>query len=651
MAGKATVGSLYYQVVLDPNGFARGATKIRSEQAALKKSIQNFDQWNKSKKDTYKEEMLERIRVMRKLLQEGKLSNEKFKQLYKGEADAYKRHQKEIIAAAKRKQDILDKQASRERKRMVARAKERQKEIRDGKYGFKMMMSAHIGDIKKGFSKGGFQGMTEVANSMQMMFMKFWPFLVGWQVLKGIVMSIGRTIAGIVRAADQKKKQLLILSTLLGGNKTKANELRDSLVKYAKDTAFSTAQTMELATQMKALGVATKDITKNMRLFGTLAMGDPAKFKLIAKAFTDVKSLGRLMGREVIQFANQGVPLLQELSEMYGISVADLMAKIEAGAVSFDDVEKALERIKARFGDIDKAALETATGQWDALKENMQEFWADGGGGLSEFFTTIFSGFNIAVDWARSLQESFSGASQGFKDFMAFMSGPLGWSAMFNSVREVEGRVANLLAMFGMTEWRDNWLLQEKIARASERAKEAEAERNELIKAQNEELLKQRDIVKKMQTRLDYARGAKADYMDKVMGDSTQRSVLDAELAARKAYTGAIENGLGHEAALQHAEWAKEIAAKEAEGTADKKKADKDRAAGSLPSEVFKQNSVEEFRFLAQMRANAEREAAADARNNKLINNNNTNTQATVDAINNIDVEFLIEDTVTLGPV
>jgi hypothetical protein len=651
MAGKSTVGSLYYEVLMDASGWTRGMTKIRSEQAMLKKSIQNLDNTMGNGTDRYKKEMLERVALLRKLLQQGKITSERFKELYKAEARAYKMYEDEKMRKAKAAANERTRIAEREAKRKARLYKERHDAVRDGQFGFKAMIGAHMSDIRKGFRQGGFQGLNQVAMSMQNMFMKFWPFLVGWQILKGVVTSISNGIRKIVREYDKMHKQMIVL-TQLTGSKSVAEKLRNSLVSYAKDTAFSVEQTMELAQQMIALGVSIDQVAPKMRLFGTLAMGDPAKFKLIAKAYTDVKSLGRLMGREVIQFANQGVPILAELSAMYGVTTADLMAMIEAGRVSFEDVDKALQSIQGRYGDIDKAALETATGTFDAMTENWDQLLAKWGGGLSSFFKAMFDGLDSFINDLHRVTDSLDGMSQGWKDFWLTMSGPVGWSAMFNETEEWLGRLSWGASFLDGGAMMRDWQRSQELVLLSEQKRDAAAAEAAAIKQQNEYLLEQRELLKKQEEKLQYAERKKAEFLAATTGDDTMLKRIDAEKDIRDAYRKSIEMGFSHEEALQHAEWAKEKSKAAAAGSPKESKEKAVASAiGQLPSVMMRQNSIEEFRFLAQMRANAEREAAANSRAEQNNNNRDDNTQSIVDAIDNINVGQEIQDTVLFGGV
>ena len=174
-------------------------------------------------------------------------------------------------------------------------------------------------------------------------------------------------------AADNKKKQMVQLTTLFAGQADVASNLREELVKYSAATAFSVDQTMSLAVQLRALGFAAGEIVPSIKAFGKLSFGDPAKMKLIAKAFSDVKAQGKLMQTEVRQFANQGVPLLIELQERLGISALELRDRIKDGLVGFDEVDEAIKSIADRFGAIDQVGLSTYEGRMEAVAEKWEE--------------------------------------------------------------------------------------------------------------------------------------------------------------------------------------------------------------------------------------------------------------------------------------
>jgi len=195
-----------------------------------------------------------------------------------------------------------------------------------------------------------------------------------------------------IKAADEKTKNLLVLRTLLHGNKEAADELRNSLVRYAKATAFSVEQTMELAVQMKALGFTAKEIPETLAKLGRLSFGDGGKLRLIAKAYSDVRAQGKLLMTEVRQFANQGVPLLAQLQVDLGKSALQVRDDMKDGLITFEQVETAINNIASAYGNVDEAGLATVSGQLEAAGEAWNEILAKTGD--SKSLLAIAKGLN-----------------------------------------------------------------------------------------------------------------------------------------------------------------------------------------------------------------------------------------------------------------
>ncbi len=60
MAKNSRVGSLYYEIILDPNKFVKGATKVTSEQRKMSTIIKRENDAidaKKSRKDRYEDDM------------------------------------------------------------------------------------------------------------------------------------------------------------------------------------------------------------------------------------------------------------------------------------------------------------------------------------------------------------------------------------------------------------------------------------------------------------------------------------------------------------------------------------------------------------------------------------------------------------------
>ena len=471
--------------------------------------------------------------------------------------------------------------------------------------------------------------------------------------------AVSRAIRGIVGAADQKKIGLIKLAAVMGTGAADAEKLRDQLFSYAQETAFSVQQTTELAIKMKALGIEASSIASKMKVFGKLSIGDPAKLKLIAKAYTDVKALGRLMGREVIQFANQGVPILAELATTLNVTTGDLMKMIENGQVSFEMVDKALKSISDRMGNIDTAALQTATGQWDALKDEWREFWADAGGGIGDTFHTMFKGMRIFLDGLASngsyLKEMIDSIlSPGMQ---SFLMGPVGWANWFKEINNAQWFFEAMAEKSGwnyMTGRESGSDDLEKGARFERISKQrtAAAEKERLARnKQHEQDLK--DYEEMMAKRVLASKQMERELEDKALltGDDSELRIFKATQEVKKRYQEELNSLLSQgleieEATAKAAEitarFKKGLAAEEQRRVDDegKKKAKKMDPLMQIPQEMFRQASVEEYRYIQKLRKDEARETKRQQEHAAKLAADVTNTKSITDAIADIAIEI-----------
>ena len=663
MAGKSKVGSLYYEVLLDPSGFARGATKVRKEQKMLLKSIEQANnkiaKSDKQLKDEYKRNMLERVANLRKLQQAGQISQKQFQELYAGEARMYKHFQDEMLREGIRAQEKRNKMAMDALKKRNKMRQEERDAIYKGDRGLRPMFKEHMARISQAGVSGGTWGkMNQVANSMQMMFMKFWPFLVGWQILKGVVGGIVRSFWGLIKAADERQRQTNIMTSLFGSVE-EAKRVQRQLIDYAKRTSFGVTQTMELSNQLVALGYSANEAVESIELFGNLSFGDPYRLRLIAKAFSDVKAQGKLMMTEIRQFANQNVPLLDQLSLNLNKSVLEIRQMVTDGLIDSATVKQALTDISKTYGDTAGAMMDTATGQWERLKESAGELAVKIGGPLSYAVRTgLVEPLADAVSYMEELSKDRSRAPGEVDEVGAavgatgkFFAGPLGWisaaadiKGMFErahsvGVSEVPGvrvpmdigiEVAQLLhtVSFGLAgmshEAGHSIYVMKAMNEHRKRIMEQEA------KERSYWLVQEREYRERMEAWFPWS--ASEEY-SKRMGElalQMEEVGLDAAGVARLRYKRELDALLLQEKINETmyndlmAEYDRVQAAKGSNGSGQS------GTMASLPSDAFRQNSVEEFRYLEAKRSEAYR--------NQLMQQNTAAINANTNAIQNMPI-------------
>ncbi len=411
MAGKSRVGSLYYEIVLDPSKFKKGGKQVTKDFRRMQKTLAEANK-NADPRAVLDERLKEEKAAIKrslkakkigwdeaKKLQKAAISNHEFamKKIEKNERMSLKRRhvrakkarEAEVNAAHAIANKMVAEEAQEHRRlerkhkaylkhrhdvqrrwnrRKVANEKEAARKVAA------VQKSAFAGGM---FGTGGIaQGFGSLAAGASELTSDLFPLaLIGYGVARALS-ALGRAMWSVIKAADEKKKQMIVLTTLMDGNADAATRLRGELVEYAKATAFSVKETTDLAISMKALGFQAEEIPKVMAKLGRLSFGDGGKLKLIAKAYSDVKAQGKLLMTEVRQFANQGVPLLAQLQLNLGLTALETRDMMKKGLIGFQEVEKAISDISSSYGSVDTAGLKTLTGQLDAAREAWGELMA-----------------------------------------------------------------------------------------------------------------------------------------------------------------------------------------------------------------------------------------------------------------------------------
>jgi tape measure domain-containing protein len=416
MAGNDVVGALYYKVVLDPRGFAKGVTSVKSEQdvlsRAIKSSVSEFDRlqaeldaigsmYIKSKEEHRKvlqAAQAEIIKQMEELIEveekAAKLAEEKkFKQQAKEEADAIQL----VLDKHKEKQKLIDELAklqekanAEHQKKMLKDEKERLKQAEEAekesqrrrdqrhkdryknifKYfrsfeGIKALFQnimTDINGVSGGLSKmaGNLAQMAGLSPAMQGLARAFGGLGASFLAAAAAGAALLAALKFIVTKIDEYQKQMISLKVLLNGDVAATRDLMDRMMSLAAGAGFATQTMFELAEALMNVGISAMEVQRVGTVLAGLAGGSEQRLKSIAKAYSDVMMKGRLMGQEALQFANAGVPIYKALADMLQVSTGQVRTMMEEGQISAEQMASALQHF---------AAARDVTGQ---MEENMR---------------------------------------------------------------------------------------------------------------------------------------------------------------------------------------------------------------------------------------------------------------------------------------
>lgn len=226
--------------------------------------------------------------------------------------------------------------------------------------------------------------------------------LVGLGVTKALSTAAWRayTLAGNLQQAD------VAFTTMLWGAEAARKMLQD-LSDFAANTPFELTGVRQTAKQLLAYGIEAHKIIPTLKALGDVSAGLSVPIEQVAYAYGQVKSAGRLVGNDLKQFINAGVPIIQELAKNMGVSESKIKDMVSAGKIWFADVEKAFQTMSSewgKFANLMEKQSDTMMGAWSNLQDSIdslgEAIWSLFTGEVGGLFKWMASIVEAVKEWA-----------------------------------------------------------------------------------------------------------------------------------------------------------------------------------------------------------------------------------------------------------
>lgn len=206
--------------------------------------------------------------------------------------------------------------------------------------------------------------------------------LLGVGKAMGIAFSAQQAIAFVKQVVSVRSEiQALEVSfrTLLGSQQASA-ELMRQMKEFAAATPLQLGDLAKGAQTMLGFNVNPDEIMPMLKAIGDISMGDAQKFQSLTLAFSQMQSVGKLMGQDLLQMINAGFSPLAVMADKTGKSIGELKEEMSAGAISAEMVKQAFIDATSEGGQF----FGMLSGQGDTVKGALAQ--------LSGAFTDMFNG-------------------------------------------------------------------------------------------------------------------------------------------------------------------------------------------------------------------------------------------------------------------
>jgi len=241
-----------------------------------------------------------------------------------------------------------------------------------------------------------------------------------------IGLSVPLAAAGVKALSSAAKfEKLQTQLNVLTGSADKGAESFKKLVEFSAGTPFQLDQLVEANNTLMGFGVSAEDAFKHLQSIGDIAAVSGGDLKNISVAFGQVAASGRLMGQDLLQLINNGVPIIDMLSDSMGVAKSEIKDMVSEGAVTFPVLVKAFEDSTSQGGKFAGGMQQlsgTLGGVFSTLKDNVNIAFAEIGKSIVES-TDLVEVSKKLIARIQELTEKFKALSPETKKTLTIVAG------------------------------------------------------------------------------------------------------------------------------------------------------------------------------------------------------------------------------------
>lgn len=219
-------------------------------------------------------------------------------------------------------------------------------------------------------------------------------------------------IAGVKALSSAAKfEKLQTQLNVLTGSADQGAEAFKKLVEFSAGTPFQLDELVQANNTLMGFGVSAGDAFKHLQSIGDIAAVSGGDLQGISVAFGQVAAAGRLMGQDLLQLINNGVPIIDMLSQSMGVAKSQIKDMVSEGKVTFPVLIKAFQDATSEGGKFSGGMAQlsgTLGGVFSTLKDNINIAFAEVG-------KSIVESFNL-IEVTKGIIETIQGWTKSFKE-------------------------------------------------------------------------------------------------------------------------------------------------------------------------------------------------------------------------------------------
>lgn len=183
-----------------------------------------------------------------------------------------------------------------------------------------------------------------------------------------------KLVGGLIKIAGEFEQTQIAFTTMLGSAE-KADKLLRELADFATKTPFTITGVEQNAKQLLAMSIETDKLLPTLKALGDVSAGLNVPLSRLVLNFGQVKTAGKLMGRELRDFRVAGVNLAKELAKNLNKTEKEIVEMVSRSEIGFADVEAAFISMTSEGGiffDLMDKQSQTFLGQVSNIQDSFE---------------------------------------------------------------------------------------------------------------------------------------------------------------------------------------------------------------------------------------------------------------------------------------
>ena len=190
------------------------------------------------------------------------------------------------------------------------------------------------------------------------------------------IYGLRRFLSTLIEVTGQFEVQKMALRTMLQDIDA-ADKIFKDLYRFSSDSTYRFSELAKYSKQLAAFNIGKDSLLETTKMLGDVASGVGVSMDRIILAYGHVKSSGFLRGIQLRSFAQNGVPVLDELAKMFSelehraVSLGEVFDKMTRREIPFEMVEQAFKNMTSeggKFYKMQEVLSKTLAGQINILK-------------------------------------------------------------------------------------------------------------------------------------------------------------------------------------------------------------------------------------------------------------------------------------------